>query len=215
MEAALAEGQFEVYLQPKYRIKDDRLAGAEALVRWNHPEWGMQSPAYFIPLFEKNGFITKLDQYVWDRACAVLREWEDKGYPPLSVSVNVSRADIYNADIADILLNTIRRHRLPPSRLHLEITESAYTENPAQIIHTIGRLRELGFVIEMDVVGSCYSSLNMLNKMSIDILKLDMKFIPVSYTHLDVYNRQGLHTAVYHDYCRSRSDSLYPFLGAL
>ena len=76
----------------------------------------MQSPAYFIPLFEKNGFITKLDQYVWDRACAVLREWEDKGYPPLSVSVNVSRADIYNADIADILLNTIRRHRLPPSR---------------------------------------------------------------------------------------------------
>lgn len=177
MEAALAEGQFEVYLQPKYRIKDDRLAGAEALVRWNHPEWGMQSPAYFIPLFEKNGFITKLDQYVWDRACAVLREWEDKGYPPLSVSVNVSRADIYNADIADILLNTIRRHRLPPSRLHLEITESAYTENPAQIIHTIGRLRELGFVIEMDDFGSGYSSLNMLNKMSIDILKLDMKFI--------------------------------------
>lgn len=137
----------------------------------------MQSPAYFIPLFEKNGFITKLDQYVWDRACAVLREWEDKGYPPLSVSVNVSRADIYNADIADILLNTIRRHRLPPSRLHLEITESAYTENPAQIIHTIGRLRELGFVIEMDDFGSGYSSLNMLNKMSIDILKLDMKFI--------------------------------------
>ena len=177
MEAALAEGQFEVYLQPKYRIKDDRLAGAEALVRWNHPEWGMQSPAYFIPLFEKNGFITKLDQYVWDRACAVLREWEDKGYPPLSVSVNVSRADIYNADIADILLNTIRRHRLPPSRLYLEITESAYTENPAQIIHTIGRLRELGFVIEMDDFGSGYSSLNMLNKMSIDILKLDMKFI--------------------------------------
>ncbi|MFR9235449.1 MAG: EAL domain-containing protein, partial [Eisenbergiella massiliensis] len=97
--------------------------------------------------------------------------------PPLSVSVNVSRADIYNADIADILLNTIRRHRLPPSRLHLEITESAYTENPAQIIHTIGRLRELGFVIEMDDFGSGYSSLNMLNKMSIDILKLDMKFI--------------------------------------
>ena len=177
MNRAMEQRQFHVYLQPKFNMETEKIIGAEALVRWNHPEWGMQSPAYFIPLFEKNGFITKLDQYVWDRACAVLREWEDKGYPPLSVSVNVSRADIYNADIADILLNTIRRHRLPPSRLHLEITESAYTENPAQIIHTIGRLRELGFVIEMDDFGSGYSSLNMLNKMSIDILKLDMKFI--------------------------------------
>ena len=202
MESALAQGQFEIYLQPKYRIKDDCLAGAEALVRWNHPQWGMQSPAEFIPLFEKNGFITKLDQFVWDRACAALQGWDEKGYPPISVSVNVSRADIYNADIADILVKTVRKYRLPPSRLHLEITESAYTENPKQIIDTVERLRELGFVIEMDDFGSGYSSLNMLNQMPLDVLKLDMKFIqvetakpvnqgilrfimgPVSYTHL-------------------------------
>lgn len=177
MEAALAEGQFEIYLQPKYRIKDDKLSGAEALVRWNHPEWGFMSPGYFIPLFERNGFITEMDQYVWDRTCAVLREWDDKGYPAIPVSVNVSRADIYNADLADILLKIVQSYGLSPSRLHLEITESAYTENPEQIINTVGHLRELGFVIEMDDFGSGYSSLNMLNRMSIDILKLDMIFI--------------------------------------
>lgn len=177
MESALDEGQFTIYLQPKYSIKDDRLAGAEALVRWIHPEWGMQSPAEFIPLFEKNGFITKLDQYVWDKACSVLQDWNTKGYPPLSISVNVSRADIYNADIADILLQTVKKYNILPSRLHLEITESAYTENPSQIVDTVGQLRKLGFVIEMDDFGSGYSSLNMLHKMPIDILKLDMKFI--------------------------------------
>ena len=177
MESALNEEQFLVYFQPKYRICDNKLAGAEALVRWNHPKWGFQSPAEFIPLFEKNGFITRLDQYVWDKACLHLREWREKGYPPISVSVNVSRADIYNADITDILMHTIQKYDLPPEQLHLEITESAYTENPAQIIETVGRLRRLGFVIEVDDFGSGYSSLNMLNQMPIDILKLDMKFI--------------------------------------
>lgn len=177
MDAALQEKQFEIYLQPKFRIKDNRLAGAEALVRWNHPEWGMQSPAQFIPLFEQNGFITKLDQYVWDRACEVLQDWDRKGYPPISVSVNVSRADIYNADLEDILQGTIQKYKLPPARLHLEITESAYTETPKQIVDTVGHLRELGFIIEMDDFGAGYSSLNMLNEMPVDILKLDMKFI--------------------------------------
>lgn len=177
MESALAQGQFQVYLQPKYRIRDDRLAGAEALIRWIHPEWGLQSPGEFIPLFERNGFITRLDQYVWERTCAVLRAWDEKGYPPIPVSVNVSRADIYHADIAETLTALVEKYGLPPARLHLEITESAYTENPAQIIETVGRLRELGFVIEMDDFGSGYSSLNMLNQMPIDVLKLDMKFI--------------------------------------
>ena len=177
MEDALAEGQFEIYLQPKYSIRDEKLAGAEALVRWNHPEWGMQSPAEFIPLFEQNGFITKLDQFVWNRACACLREWDDKGYPPISISVNVSRADIYQADITDLLTKTVKRYGLSPERLHLEITESAYTENPEQLIQTVGDLRDLGFVVEMDDFGSGYSSLNMISKMPIDVLKLDMKFI--------------------------------------
>ena len=177
METALKEGQFLVYLQPKYRIWDENLAGAEALVRWKHPEWGFQSPAEFIPLFEKNGFITKLDQFVWDKTCFYLRKWDEEGYPPIPVSVNVSRADIYHADIADIMMRTVTKYGLTPSRLHLEITESAYTEDPGQIIETVRHLRELGFVIEMDDFGSGYSSLNMLNQMPIDILKLDMQFV--------------------------------------
>lgn len=177
METALAEGQFEIYLQPKYRIMDNMLSGAEALVRWNHPEWGFQSPAQFIPVFEKSGFITNLDQFVWDQTCAALRDWDDRGYPAINVSVNVSRADIYNADLTNILMDILGKYNLKPERLHLEITESAYTEDPKQIIDTVGSLRKLGFVIEMDDFGSGYSSLNMLNQMSLDILKLDMKFI--------------------------------------
>lgn len=141
MAAALSEGQFEVYLQPKYRLEDGVLAGAEALVRWNHPKQGILSPATFVPLFEKNGFITKLDQFVWDKTCAMLRQWDDKGYPPLDISVNVSRADIYNADLTEILLQTVHKYGLPVSRLSLEITESAYTESPDQIIETVESLK--------------------------------------------------------------------------
>ena len=178
METALATGQFEVYLQPKYQIRDGRLAGAEALVRWNHPEWGLQPPGEFIPIFERNGFITKLDQYVWERVCALLQEWDRKGYPSINISVNVSRMDIYNADLADVLTGLVRRHGLSPSRLHLEITESAYTDTSRQLIETLGALRRLGFVIEMDDFGSGYSSLNMLTEMPIDVLKLDMKVYP-------------------------------------
>lgn len=177
MEDALEQGQFEVYLQPKYRIEDNTLSGAEALIRWKHPEFGMQAPGQFIPLFEKNGFITKLDQFVWDRACAMLQEWDRKGHRLSSVSVNVSRADIYNEELTEILTTLVKKYGLKPSRLHLEITESAYTENPDQIIDTVSGLRDLGFIVEMDDFGSGYSSLNMLNQMPMDILKLDMKFI--------------------------------------
>lgn len=177
MESALKGGQFQVFFQPKYRIRDDHLAGAEALARWTHPQWGMLSPAEFIPLFEKNGFITKLDQFVWEEVCRKLKAWEKRGYSDFPVSVNVSRADIYSVDIADLLISIVQKYELAPERLHLEITESAYTENSKQLIEVVSRLRELGFIIEMDDFGSGYSSLNMLNQMPIDVLKLDMKFI--------------------------------------
>lgn len=177
MEAALAQRQFQVYLQPKFSLLDDRLAGAEALVRWIHPEMGFLSPGEFIPLFEKNGFITQLDRYVWEEACRLLHSWQSRGLTTVPVSVNISRADIYQADVADVLLGLIRKYRLKPALLHLEITESAYTEDPQQIIDTVAHLRSLGFIIEMDDFGSGYSSLNMLNQMKLDILKLDMKFI--------------------------------------
>lgn len=189
MESALVKGQFVIYLQPKYRIRDGGLAGAEALVRWNHPEWGLKSPAEFIPLFEKNGFITRLDRYVWDKVCALLHKWEDEGSPCIPISVNVSRVDIYHADTIDFLLKTIQKYNLTPALLYLEITESAYTESPQQIMDTVRCLRQLGFVIEMDDFGSGYSSLNMLSKMPVDILKLDLKFVQ---SEIEVPGSEGI-----------------------
>ena len=177
MEAALENNQFTVYFQPKYRASDSRLCGAEALVRWIHPEWGFMSPGEFIPLFEKNGFISKLDQFVWERTCAHIRQWQDKGYPPLPVSVNVSRADVFQADLAESLSNLTKKYGIDPKLLHLEITESAYTENSKQIISMVDQLRARGFIIEMDDFGSGYSSLNMLSQLKLDVLKLDMKFV--------------------------------------
>lgn len=177
METALAEEQFVLYFQPKYSLNDDCMTGAEALVRWIHPEWGFMSPGEFIPLFEKNGFITRLDKYVWERVCAQLRDWQEKGYPLLPVSVNVSSVDIFQSHMVDVLRGLVQKYGVDPGYLHLEITESAYAEKPGQIIRTVKELRSLGFVVEMDDFGSGYSSLNMLSQMSLDVLKLDMKFV--------------------------------------
>lgn len=177
MEKALENGEFLVYYQPKYSLNDDRMSGAEALVRWVHPEWGFMNPGEFIPLFEKNGFIPRLDKYIWEQVCIKLREWKEKGYGLLPVSVNISRADVYHLDLADTLLTITQKYGVNPELLHLEITESAYADNPNQIIATVDNLRKLGFIVEMDDFGSGYSSLNMLNQMEIDVLKLDMEFI--------------------------------------
>ncbi|NLD19392.1 MAG: EAL domain-containing protein [Clostridiales bacterium] len=177
MKTAIQEKQFEVYYQPKYDINSEKIAGAEALVRWNHPEKGFISPGEFIPLFEKNGFITTLDNYVWDIVCSDLHNWIAAGNKFVPVSVNVSRADIYNPNLTSIFLNLIRKYKLSPQYLHLEITETAYTENSGQLIKIVQKLKKIGFIIEMDDFGSGYSSLNMLSELPLDVLKLDMKFI--------------------------------------
>ncbi|MDD6188515.1 MAG: EAL domain-containing protein [Clostridiales bacterium] len=177
METALTERQFTIYYQPKYSLKEGCMVGAEALVRWIHPEWGFMSPGEFIPLFENNGFISRLDQYVWEQVCAQLRDWMDKGYPILPVSVNVSRRDVYQLNLEDTIKKLTQKYGIDPVYLHLEITESAYSENPSQIIKTVDQLRKLGFTIEMDDFGSGYSSLSIFGQMKLDILKLDMQFI--------------------------------------
>lgn len=135
------------------------------------------NPGEFIPLFEKNGFITKLDRYVWEQTCKKLQQWRQEGYPDIAVSVNVSRADVYQEDLPATMSSLVAQYGIEPRQLHLELTESAYTENPNQIIAVVDELRNRGFVIEMDDFGSGYSSLNMLNQVHFDILKLDMKFI--------------------------------------
>ncbi|NCC42008.1 MAG: EAL domain-containing protein [Clostridia bacterium] len=177
MQTALKEEQFKVYYQPKYDLDSEAIVGAEALVRWVHPKLGFMHPGEFIPLFEKNGFILQLDQYVWEKACQYIKNRIEKGLHPISISVNVSRTDMYNPKLPYILKDLVKKYNIPIQYLHLEITETAYTENPEQIFEVVKQLRCVGFIIEMDDFGSGYSSLNMLAEVPIDILKLDMRFI--------------------------------------
>ncbi|MBQ3935462.1 MAG: EAL domain-containing protein, partial [Ruminococcus sp.] len=146
-------------------------------VRWVHPEFGMVSPGEFISLFENNGLIPKLDRYVWNEAAAQIKRWKDKYGVYIPVSVNVSRVDIFDPQLGDTLCDITKENGLKPGNLLLEITESAYTDDSAQIVEKVSSLRELGFKIEMDDFGCGYSSLNMLTSLPIDALKLDMKFI--------------------------------------
>lgn len=177
MVCALREGQFDVYFQPKYNLITGDMVGAEALVRWQHPTKGFMSPGDFIPIFEKNGFITELDMYVWEKCCQFIAEWKQKYDMTLPISVNVSRKDIYKQNLPEILKTMVERYGISTKLLHLEITESAYTENPEQLLLVVEQLKKEGFMIEMDDFGSGYSSLNMLAELPIDVLKLDMKFL--------------------------------------
>lgn len=177
MYPALVEKQFIVFFQPKCSLTDGRIVGAEALVRWHHPERGIISPDDFIPVFESNGFISKLSEYVWNETCAYIRSWIDSGIDPIPISVNVSRIDLNNAKLPNIFKSMLEKYDIPVEYLHLEITESDYSENPLQIVEAVKNLKDMGFHIEMDDFGTGYSSLNILNEMDIDTLKLDMLFI--------------------------------------
>ena len=179
MHAALEQNQFEVYLQPKCRLVTGEIVGAEALVRWNHPTRGVLSPAAFVPIFERNGFILKLDLYVWERVCALLRTWMNRNgdRAPIPVSMNVSRVNIYNPALVNTLCNLADRYSVPRRAIELEITESAYAEDRKLLSEVITELRTRGFTVEMDDFGSAYSSLNMLKEISVDVLKLDMRFL--------------------------------------
>ena len=166
-QEALTQKQFTVFFQPKYDIRPEApvLSGAEALVRWKHPELGMISPGVFIPLFENNGLIRDLDNYVWREAAAQIRRWKDTLGHAVPVSVNVSRIDMLDPELTETLRNLVKENRLEYGDLHLEITESAYTQDAEHIIQIVSGLRELGFKIEMDDFGSGYSSLNMIHRL--------------------------------------------------
>lgn len=177
MAQALSRGEFEIYFQPKYNLSTNRPEGAEALARWMDPLRGKTLPGVFIPIFERNGFVAHLDYYVWERVCALLRRWLDKGLNPSPISVNVSRVNIYTADLVERICSLTKKYDIPNRLLQLELTESAYTDNPKVIMETMKSLQEKGFLILMDDFGSGYSSLNVLKNMEVDIMKLDMKFL--------------------------------------
>ena len=179
LRAAIDEKQLKVFYQPKYNIQchPPKLSSAEALIRWDHPELGMISPGTFVPLFESNGLISLVDDFVWQEAAKQIAAWRDKYNFTLPISVNISRTDVFDNTVVERLKELVTRNGLDYSNIKLEITESAYAENAKQLLDMIDGLRELGFEIEMDDFGSGYSSLNMLSSMPIDVLKMDMNFI--------------------------------------
>ena len=178
MDFALSSHQFEVWLQPKYNHETGAMIGAEALVRWNSSEHHvMIPPNVFIPVFERNGFIYELDKYVWNEVCKMLRKWLDEGTCTLPISINVSRMDILQSDVYEVLTGLVEKHEIPAHLLQLEITESAFSFDVVRIIDVVERLRTYGFTIEIDDFGSAYSSLNVLKDVTADVLKLDMRFL--------------------------------------
>lgn len=177
MKQALDEGQFQVYFQPKHDARTGALVGAEALVRWMHPEYGFMSPGEFVPLFERNGFITEIDAFVWRRTCRSLRKWLDAGLPVVPVSVNISRMDLVLPDFLSRLCEPVSQYSIPEKYLHIEVTESLFADRMEELVSTLSRCHELGFLVELDDFGTGYSSLNILGELPLDMVKLDMSFV--------------------------------------
>lgn len=175
-QRALDNEEFLVYYQPKYDPKTTKIKGAEALIRWNSPEFGLVPPGKFIPIFEKNGFITKIDHYMLRHVAADQKKWLDKGYNCVPVSVNVSRAHFIESDLAEQIRDMVDAAGTPHDLIEIELTESAFFDDKKALINTINRLKSYGFAVSMDDFGSGYSSLNSLKDMPLDVLKLDAEF---------------------------------------
>ncbi len=177
MKQALAEEQFVAYYQPQYNHSTGMIVGAEALVRWIHPEKGLISPGRFIPVFEKNGFISNLDLYVFEKVCKFIRKCLDNGFSVVPISTNLTRHDIFNPNFIDNLERVRAKYNVPSKYTRIEITESAALGNSDFINEAVRKLHSFGYVVEMDDFGSGYSSLNILKDIDFDIIKLDMKFL--------------------------------------
>lgn len=176
MYDALAEGQFEVYYQPKYFVNTSTLAGAEALIRWNHPTKGLVPPNHFIPLFEKNGFVVQLDLFVFKQVCIHISEWLHQGYKVVPVSVNLSRVHFIEPDFMREFKAIIEEYKIPSKYIEFEVTESTAIENTEQLLCVLNEIHSLGCSVSMDDFGSGYSSLNMLKQIPVDVLKIDRDF---------------------------------------
>lgn len=173
MNDALKNEEFQIYLQPKYVAKDETIFGAEALVRWKDSSGNFLSPGYFIPVFEKNGFITQLDLYMVRKICELLKNWLENGYEPLPISVNISRLHFVNGHLAETIRDIVDSYQVPHHLIELELTESAFLQDKRLLIDTVIRLRNYGFLVSMDDFGAGYSSLNSLKDLPLDIVKLD------------------------------------------
>ncbi len=176
MDAALANKEFKVYLQPKISTVQEVLAGAEALVRWIHPQEGFIPPNKFIPIFERNGFILKLDDYMLEEIARQQAQWIREGRKVVPISVNISRAHFAKEDLAEHICSIVDKYQVPHNIIELELTESAFFDDKQILLQTVKKLREAGFPVSMDDFGAGYSSLNSLKELQLDVLKLDADF---------------------------------------
>ena len=176
LDDAINNNHIKPYLQPIVDT-NGKIVGAETLARWIHPVLGFLPPIKFIPIFEKNSIIINLDKYIWRRTCEILNSWKNTKYENLWLSINISPKDFYFIDVVEELQNLIHEFDIDPSKLRIEITESAMMSDPEEKVKIFDKLRHSGFIVEMDDFGSGYSSLNMLKDMPVDVLKLDMKFL--------------------------------------
>lgn len=177
MEHALENGEFQVQLQPVYGIDSNQPVSAEALVRWHRPGHGIVSPGVFVPLFEENGFISKMDHSIWEQVCQILASRHDRGLPEIPISVNLSRRSIFNSSLYDEIVALVEKYGIEPRLFRIEVTESSYTENIDLVISMVTRLQDYGFTVLMDDFGSGYSSFNAFSDIPVDILKADMVFM--------------------------------------
>ncbi len=186
-QLALKNHELYIQLQPQCELASGKIVGAESLVRWCRADGAVIQPTEFVPVLEQYGFVSDLDQFVWEEVCVWQRKWIDGGHTPLPVSVNVSQIDILTIDVPEYFENLVKKYGLPPDVIKIEITESAYVGDSA-VTDTVRRLREKGFLVLMDDFGSGYSSLNMLRSLNVDIIKLDAQFL-----RMNNDDRKGVH----------------------
>ena len=177
MVKALENGDFQIFYQPKHDSRTGELVGAEALVRWTHPEFGFLSPAEFIPVFEQTGFISEVDFYAWKRTCMNQREWQDKGLRIVPISVNCSRSELLQNDFLHKWFKPLKDSALSSQYMHLEVTESLFTEHFDKLSEVLRECQQRGVKIELDDFGTGYSSLSMFQLLPLDIIKFDMAFV--------------------------------------
>lgn len=177
IKTALVKNQFEVYYQPKFSLVNGEMIGSEALIRWNHPEYGFISPAIFIPIAEKSQLILKIGRFVFERVCIDLSDWKKQGKSIVPVSVNLSRVELYQPDIVKFINSTIQKYNINSDLIELEITETVAMNELNILKNVLNELRKYGFSISMDDFGTGYSSISCLRDMPIDVLKLDKSFL--------------------------------------
>lgn len=176
MHSALENGDFVPYLQPKYELKGESIAGAEALVRWVDPEEGMIYPDEFIPLFENNGFIVELDLYMFECVCKLVERWKREGYSIVPISVNLSRSHFEIPNFFDYYEYVLKKYDVPPKSIEIELTESLFYNDSESLMNLVNQIHNAGLSCSIDDFGSGYSSLNMLKDVRVDALKLDRVF---------------------------------------